>query len=115
MRPFVAVQDYNAYTPRDHAVWRFLLTQLRENLAESAQSTYLEGLRRTGINVDAIPRIEEINACLSELDWRAVVVDGFLPPAIFMEFQAIKVLKPFVLRCFDASRTTSKERDSKLA
>lgn len=92
LRPFVARQDYDSYTPRDHAVWRFLLHQLKHNLAQSAQSTYLDGLRRTGISIDAIPRIEDINACLSELDWRAVVVDGFLPPAIFMEFQAIKVL-----------------------
>ena len=92
LRPFVAVQHYDDYTARDHAVWRFLLAQLRENLAESAQPTYLEGLRRTGISLDAIPRIEDINACLNQLDWRAVVVDGFLPPAIFMEFQARKVL-----------------------
>ena len=33
-----------------------------------------------------------MNACLAQLGWRAVVVDGFIPPAIFMEFQALKVL-----------------------
>lgn len=92
LQPFVATQDYSQYTPRDHAVWRFLLHQLRSNLADSAQPTYLEGLQRTGITAEAIPRIEDINACLSHIGWRAVVVDGFLPPAIFMEFQAIKVL-----------------------
>ena len=92
LRPFVALQDYQSYTPRDHAVWRFLLHQLRQNLVHSAQSTYLEGLERTGISADAIPRIEDINASLNALDWRAVVVDGFLPPAIFMEFQALRVL-----------------------
>ena len=92
LRPFAARQDYSLYTPRDQAVWRFLLHQLREHLASTAQATYLEGLQRTGITLDAIPRIEEMNRCLNDIGWRAVVVDGFIPPAIFMEFQAQKVL-----------------------
>lgn len=92
LQPFVAFQDYDHYTPRDHAVWRFLIQQLKINLSDSAQSTYLEGLERTGISTEQIPRIEDINRCLNQLGWRAVVVDGFLPPAIFMEFQAIRVL-----------------------
>ncbi|WP_439133596.1 aromatic amino acid hydroxylase [Pseudomaricurvus sp.] len=92
LRPFAALQYYERYTPRDQAVWRFLLHQLRENLTRSAESTYLEGLEKTGINPDYIPRIEEMNACLNKLGWRAVVVDGFVPPAIFMEFQAHRVL-----------------------
>lgn len=92
LRPFVAIQDYGLYTPRDHAVWRFLLHQLRHNLEGVAEHAYFDGLAKTGIGLDAIPRIEEMNTCLSELGWRAVVVDGFLPPAVFMEFQANRVL-----------------------
>lgn len=92
IRPFVAVQDYSKYTPRDHAIWRFLLHQLAFSLQGKAHQTYFEGLEKTGINYDAIPKIEDINACLNTLGWRAVAVDGFLPPAIFMEFQALKVL-----------------------
>jgi len=92
LQPFVARQDYAQYTPRDQAVWRFLLTQLQQNLSASAHPTYAKGLAKTGITIEAIPRIEEINQHLNEFGWRAVVVDGFLPPAIFMEFQAIKVL-----------------------
>jgi len=92
LRPFCALQDYQNYTPRDQAVWRFLLRQLRDNLSLSAHPTYLDGLERTGINLEAIPRIEEMNTRLSAIGWRAVVVDGFVPPAIFMEFQAHRVL-----------------------
>ncbi|MGH1374481.1 MAG: aromatic amino acid hydroxylase [Cellvibrionaceae bacterium] len=92
LRPFCALQDYQRYTARDQAVWRFLLHQLRDNLTHSAHATYLEGLERTGIQLDCIPRIEEMNARLSDMGWRAVVVDGFVPPAIFMEFQAHCVL-----------------------
>lgn len=92
LQPFVAHQDYSKYTPRDQAIWRFLLNQLSQNLASSAHSTYSEGLRRTGISINEIPRIEVINAHLEKIGWNAVVVNGFLPPAIFMEFQALKVL-----------------------
>ncbi|WP_163935062.1 aromatic amino acid hydroxylase [Paraferrimonas sp. SM1919] len=92
LQPFVAVQDYSSYTPRDHAVWRFLLTQLSLDLAPNAHSTYLQGLQQTGISLDRIPKIEEINYALEQFGWRAVVVNGFLPPAIFMEFQAHKIL-----------------------
>jgi len=93
LRPFVAVQDLQSqYTPRDHAVWRFLMTALTRGLADTAHPVYLEGLARTGIALDHIPSIDEMNSCLAKLGWRAVVVDGFIPPAIFMEFQALKVL-----------------------
>ena len=92
LRPFVAYQEYNRYTSRDHAVWRFLLHQLRDNLGHTAHPVYLAGLESTGISVEAIPRIEEINHSLTKIGWRAVVVDGFVPPAIFMEFQAHRVL-----------------------
>ena len=92
LQPFVARQDYDKYTPRDHAIWRFLLHQLKFSLKDSAHPTYFDGLERTGIGIEAIPRIEDINACLNKLGWQAVAVDGFLPPAVFMEFQARKVL-----------------------
>lgn len=92
LRPFVQHQDYADYTARDQAVWRFVMQQLTRQLADTAHPVYLEGLARTGIAVDRIPSIEEMNQCLATLGWRAVVVDGFIPPAIFMEFQALKVL-----------------------
>ena len=92
LRPFVKTQNYEDYTPRDQAVWRFIMQHLTLQLADSAHLVYLEGLARTGIALDHIPSIEEMNVCLAKLGWRAVVVDGFIPPAIFMEFQALKVI-----------------------
>lgn len=92
LRPFVKIQDYAHYSPRDHAVWRYLLKHLSRHLESCAHPVYLEGLQRTGIALDHIPSIDEMNLCLARLGWRAVVVDGFVPPAIFMEFQALKVL-----------------------
>jgi len=92
LRPFVKNQDYARYTPRDQAVWRFIMSHLTRQLADTAHPVYLEGLQRTGIALDHIPSIDEMNEALAKLGWRAVVVDGFIPPAIFMEFQALKVL-----------------------
>lgn len=92
LRPFVAKQDYTNYTPRDQAVWRFLMYQLVENLSETAHPLYLDGLKGTGIDVEYIPKIEVMNEHLQKIGWRAAVVDGFIPPAIFIEFLAHRVL-----------------------
>ena len=46
----------------------------------------------TGISFERIPRISEMNDILGKIGWGAVAVDGFIPPAAFMEFQAYKVL-----------------------
>jgi phenylalanine-4-hydroxylase len=92
LQPFIATQDYSLYSSQDQAVWRFLIHQLSFSLKGAAHETYFEGLAKTGIGFETIPRIEEINLHLNQLGWQAVAVNGFLPPAVFMEFQAIKVL-----------------------
>ncbi len=52
----------------------------------------MEGLAKTGISIEKIPDIDEMNKILSKIGWAAVTVDGFIPPAAFMEFQAYNVL-----------------------
>lgn len=49
-------------------------------------------LKKTGISVDSIPKMEGMNRILKEIGWAAVSVDGFIPPNAFMEFQAYNVL-----------------------
>jgi phenylalanine-4-hydroxylase len=92
LRRYVRDQEYERYTPQDHAVWRFVMKHLVRVLSGAAHPVYLEGLEKTGIRLDRIPRIEEMNTCLSKLGWSAVVVDGYIPPAVFTEFQMRKVL-----------------------
>lgn len=93
LRQFVAEQDYQQrYTPRDQAVWRYVMHQLVDQLRDSAHPVYFEGLRKTGISTEYIPSIDEMNACLEKLGWSAVVVDGFIPPQAFMELQQNRVL-----------------------
>jgi len=85
-------QPYNKYTAQDHAVWRYIMKQNVKYLPGVAHSSYLQGLKRTGIGIERIPRMYGMNRILKEIGWAAVAVDGFIPPAAFMEFQAYNVL-----------------------
>ena len=89
---FAVDQRYDEYTPVDHAVWRFIMRQNTFFLREYAHKLYFQGLLDTGISFDRIPRIEEMNEILGKIGWGGVAVDGFIPPAAFMEFQAYRVL-----------------------
>jgi phenylalanine-4-hydroxylase len=89
---FAVGQRYDDYTPVDHAVWRFIMRQNVFFLREYAHKVYFQGLLDTGISFERIPRIQEMNDILAKIEWGAVAVDGFIPPAAFMEFQAYKVL-----------------------
>jgi phenylalanine-4-hydroxylase len=89
---FAVDQRYDDYTSVDHAVWRFIMRQNTFFLREYAHKVYFQGLLNTGISFERIPRIQEMNDILAKIGWGAVAVDGFIPPAAFMEFQAYKVL-----------------------
>lgn len=92
LAPFIVEQDYNSYTAQDHAVWRYVMRQNINFLTKHAHSSYLEGLKKTGISIDQIPSTEAMNHILGKIGWAAVTVDGFIPPAAFMEFQKHNVL-----------------------
>ena len=61
-------------------------------LSKTAHESYVEGLKKTGIEIDQIPSMYGMNRILKKIGWAAVAVDGFIPPNAFMEFQAYKVL-----------------------
>jgi phenylalanine-4-hydroxylase len=92
LRRFVVEQDYAAYTAVDQAVWRFVLLQTHARLVETAHPAYRDGLAATGLSVERIPRIAEMNEKLSRFGWGAVCVDGFIPPRAFQDFQACGIL-----------------------
>lgn len=92
LRQFVVSQDYDNYTPVDHAVWRYVMRKNLAYLSKVADASYLKGLEKTGITIDSIPNIKDMNIILGKIGWGCVCVDGFLPPSSFMEFQAYKVL-----------------------
>ncbi|MFM9988558.1 aromatic amino acid hydroxylase [Flavobacterium sp.] len=92
LKQFIKPQDYSDYTPINQAVWRYVMRKNVDYLSKVAHSSYLEGLKKTGIAVDNIPNMYGMNRILKEIGWAAVAVDGFIPPNAFMEFQAYNVL-----------------------
>lgn len=92
LRKYFIVQDYEKYTPVDHAVWRYVMRQNYSYLKNVAYYPYIPGLKKAGLTIEKIPSLQEINDALTDIGWGAVTVDGFIPPAAFMEFQAYRVL-----------------------
>jgi len=92
LRKYVVEQNYAKYTPVEQASWRYILRQLKAFLSVHAHESYVEGLAKTGIEIETIPRIEDISAKLEKFGWRAMPVSGFIPPAAFMELQSLGVL-----------------------
>ncbi|SVA82233.1 uncharacterized protein METZ01_LOCUS135087 [marine metagenome] len=92
LHKFIVKQPYDEYTAQNQAVWRYVMRLGVDYLSMVAHNSYLEGLNKTGISLDNIPRMEGMNRILKEIGWAAVSVDGFIPPNAFMEFQAHNVL-----------------------
>ena len=80
LRRYVVEQDYAAYDAVDQAVWRFVLLQMYDRLERSAHPAYARGLSQTGMSVERIPSIADMDSCLSDFGWGAVCVAGCIPP-----------------------------------
>ncbi len=92
LRKYIVDQAYEHYTAIDHAVWRYVMRQNYSYLKNVAFYPYIPGLKKAGLTIEKIPSLQEINDALADIGWGAVTVDGFIPPAAFMEFQAYRVL-----------------------
>lgn len=92
LRKYIVDQEYEHYTPVDHALWRYVMRQNYRFLKDAAYYPYIPGLKKAGLTIEKIPSLQEINDALAEIGWGAVTVDGFIPPAAFMEYQAWRVL-----------------------
>lgn len=92
LQQFIVEQHYQHYTPVDHAVWRYVMRQNYSYLKDIAYYPYIPGLKAAGLSIEKIPSLQEMNDALGKIGWGAVTVDGFIPPAAFMEYQAYRVL-----------------------
>ncbi|MEI8111890.1 MAG: aromatic amino acid hydroxylase [Chitinophagia bacterium] len=92
LRKYIVDQGYDRYTPVNHAVWRYVMRQNYSYLKDAAYYPYIPGLKKAGLTIEKIPSLQEINDALAAIGWGAVTVDGFIPPAAFMEYQACRVL-----------------------
>ena len=92
LKQFIVDQHYEHYTPVDHAVWRYVMRQNYSYLKDVAYYPYIPGLLKAGLTIEKIPSLQDMNDALGKIGWGAVTVDGFIPPAAFMEYQAYRVL-----------------------
>ena len=92
LKQFIVAQNYQKYTPVDQAVWRYVMRQNYSYLKNVAYYPYIKGLQKAGLSIEYIPDLQTMNDNLGKIGWGAVTVDGFIPPAAFMEYQAYQVL-----------------------
>ena len=92
LKQYIKPQHYEGYTEINQSVWRYVMRRNYEFLNTHAHEYYREGLKKTGVSINRIPNLYGMNRILKDIGWAAVAVDGFIPPAAFMEFQAYNVL-----------------------
>ena len=92
LKRYVVAQRYERYTALDQALWRYVMRQNYSFLKDVAYYPYIPGLKKAGLAIATIPNLQDMNDSLKSIGWGAVTVDGFIPPAAFMEFQAHRVL-----------------------
>ena len=76
LRKYIVDQEYDHYTPVDHALWRYVMRQNYSYLKDAAYYPYIPGLKKAGLTIEKIPSLQEINDALAEIGWGAVTVDG---------------------------------------
>jgi phenylalanine-4-hydroxylase len=87
---YVVQQDWDAYTPDEHALWRRLYQRQARLLPGRAADVYIESLARLDAE-DGIPRFDQISEALhAATGWRLVAVPGLVPEQTFFEHLAAR-------------------------
>lgn len=92
LKPFIVEQKPELYTALDHESWRYIMRISSAFFKKHAHRKYLDGLKETGVSINRIPLISEMDKKLSRFGWRVVAVSGFIPPSVFLEFQSLGIL-----------------------
>ena len=89
--PYLIEQDWAAYTPEQHAIWRELVLRRMPQLEEHASSVYLDGFEQIGLKADALPDLKAVSVRLEpRTGWNSTAVSGFLPADAFFEMLAAR-------------------------
>ncbi|MQR00259.1 phenylalanine 4-monooxygenase [Glaciimonas soli] len=85
---YVVAQDWDAYTPEQHALWRRLYQRQAKLIPGRACDVYIESLERLDIG-DGIPNFEQTTEkLLQATGWQLVAVPGLVPDQVFFEHLA---------------------------
>ena len=89
--PYLAEQDYGAYTLEQHAVWAELVSRRMPQIEQHAAQEYLDGFEALRMPFDQVPRLAHIAAKLERLTgWNTTPVNGFMPGPAFFEMLAAR-------------------------
>jgi phenylalanine-4-hydroxylase len=90
--PYLIQQQYEEYTPEEHAIWAELVRRRRPQIEAAACREYLEGYSIIGLEDDRLPNLRNISARLKpRTGWSATPVSGFLPGDAFFEMLAARM------------------------
>jgi phenylalanine-4-hydroxylase len=85
-QPYLIEQDWEGYTPEQHAIWSELVSRRMPQLAEHACEAYLQGFEAIGLQADKLPELRKVSARLQpRTGWNSTAVSGFLPADAFFE------------------------------
>ncbi|HEX4050602.1 MAG TPA: phenylalanine 4-monooxygenase [Steroidobacteraceae bacterium] len=88
---YTVAQDWEHYSPQDHALWSTLYQRQLALVERYAASEFLEGTRLLGAAASRIPRFESINERLEAASgWRIVAVPGLIPDQQFFDHLAAR-------------------------
>jgi phenylalanine-4-hydroxylase len=82
-------QDWAAYKPEEHAIWRTLFARQARLLRDRAAPEFLDGVARLGVAADAIPDFRRLNDVLGRATgFQIVAVPGLVPDDVFFDHLA---------------------------
>lgn len=82
-------QEWESYTPEQHAIWRTLFHRQEAILARRACQPFLDGLKALGVEAEGIPDFRRLNEALERATrWRIVAVPGLVPDDVFFDHLA---------------------------
>ena len=88
-RDWTISQDWDHYTPEEHATWDTLFARQAKLLPGRASNAYLRGLDVLKLSKPGIPDFEELSERLMKLTgWQVVAVPGLVPDDVFFDHMA---------------------------
>ena len=82
-------QDWDRYTPAEHAMWNHLFERQASMLPERAVPEFMAGLEVLRMTRPGIPNFEELSERLMKATgWQVVAVPGLVPEKVFFEHLA---------------------------
>jgi phenylalanine-4-hydroxylase len=86
---WVINQDWQRYTPQEHAVWATLYERQSRLLPGRACDEFIQGMQALPIGPDRIPDFEQLSQVLrSRTGWAVVAVPGLVPDEVFFDHLA---------------------------